>query len=122
MMLTDVIAGYSRMLEISVQAIARRDVAETALAIERYRLAKGTLPDALGELVPAYLEAVPKDPFDGEELRYRRLETGYVVYSIGEDGRDDGGKERGEKPHENWDITFIVERQGGYSGWDGVFL
>jgi len=38
-----------------------------------------------------------------------------VVYSIGEDLSDDGGKEkqprktRGQKPP-NWDVTFIVEK------------
>ena len=51
-------------------------VAQVGLAIERHRLAASELPDVLGELVPAYLDAVPKDPFDGAELRYRRLEKG----------------------------------------------
>jgi len=65
--------------------------------------------------VPLYLDAVPKDPFDAEYLRYKRLEKGYVVYSIGTDLSDDGGaellppsKRKGGK--DNWDVTFIVER------------
>jgi len=63
--------------------------------------------------VPAYLEAVPKDPFDDKELRYKKLETGFVVYSIGEDGNDDGGKERPRKkprPSGPVDVTFIIQR------------
>jgi len=57
---------------------------------------------------------VPADPFDGAALRYRRLEKGYVIYSLGSDGHDDGGR---EKPSDwkssdktTYDITFTVER------------
>lgn len=74
-----------------------------ALAIERYRLANGRLPDKPDELVPAYLAALLTDPFDGQPLRYKKLAKGYVVYSVGEDGKDDGGDEKK-------DITFTVER------------
>jgi len=42
-------------------------------------------------------------------MRYRKLETGFVVYSIDEDQIDDGGSEKA-KESKNWDITFIVER------------
>ncbi len=41
--------------------------------------------------------------FDGQPLRYKKLAKGYVVYSVGEDGKDDGGDEKK-------DITFTVER------------
>jgi hypothetical protein len=114
-MLHRLMPAYSRIFQLSLNNIAHIRIVRVGLAIERYRLANGKLPENLAELVPAYLDAVHKDPFDGQELRYKRLEKGYVVYSIGEDGSDDGGKERlpqgkrkGEK--ENWDVTFIVER------------
>jgi hypothetical protein len=96
-----------------VRNAAQLRTARTGLAIERYRLATGKLPDSLAELVPTYLDAVVKDPFDGEEVRYKKLETGFVVYSIGEDGNDDGGKEKPrEKPSYDApvDVTFIVQR------------
>jgi hypothetical protein len=106
--------AYARLVELDLRSIALFRVARLGLAVERYRLAVGKLPDLLGELVPGYLDSVPKDPFDGAQLRYKRLEKGYVVYSIGQDGSDDGGREhpRGERkdPDENWDVTFIVER------------
>src|SRR5262249_27742509 len=66
--------------------------AAAALAAERYRLAEKRWPDSLDVLVPRYLAAVPADPFDGRPLRCRRLPDGFVVYSIGPDGTDDGGK------------------------------
>ncbi len=103
------------VFQISLRNIARLRAVRVGLGIERYRLANGKLPEKLAELVPAYLDAVPKDPFDGQELRYKRLEKGYVVYSIGEDGSDDGGKEllplgKRKGGNNNWDVTFIVER------------
>jgi hypothetical protein len=105
--------SLSRIATIELRDIARLLAARTGLAVERYRLADGKLPDSLTELVPAFLESIPKDPFDGRELRYKKLETGFVVYSIGDDLSDDGGKERERsrtKEASGWDVTFIVER------------
>jgi len=101
---------FARFITADLRRIAQLRTARAGLALERYRLAMGKLPDMLGELVPAYLDAVPMDPFDGAELRYKRLEKGYVVYSIGQDGSDDGGREKGKGKKQNWDETFIVER------------
>jgi hypothetical protein len=94
--------------------LARLRSARTASAIERWRLAHGgILPASLNELVPGYLVAVPEDPMDGKPLRYRPRSPapGYVVYGIGEDGVDDGGKERGPGLHQDkGDHTFTVAR------------
>jgi hypothetical protein len=104
--------ALSRVTTLGVRNIAQLHTARAGLAIERYRLATGKLPDSLSDLVPTYLDAVVKDPFDGKDLRYKKLESGFVVYSIGEDGSDDGGK---EKPREKTssdapvDVTFIVQ-------------
>jgi hypothetical protein len=91
--------------EFSVTATLR--CSRASLAVERYRLANGALPDSLDALVPKFLNAVPTDPFNGQPLRYKRLAAGYVVYSVGEDGVDNGGTE-GYGP--GTDITFTVER------------
>jgi len=63
----------------------------TAVAAERYRRAHGSWPDALADLTPALLPEVPRDPFDGQPLRYRRLDDGAVIYSVGPDGQDNNG-------------------------------
>lgn len=92
--------------------VARLDIMETALAIERYRLAnQNHLPEKLDDLVPAFLPSVPNDPFDGRPLRYQKLPKGYRVYSIGANRKDDGGKEPNPKDYSApSDITFTVER------------
>ena len=63
-----------------------------AVAVERYRIAHGRWPNHLDELVPRYLANVPTDPFDGQPVRYRRLKDGMIIYTIGEDQKDNGGQ------------------------------
>jgi hypothetical protein len=86
---------------------------QAALAVERYRLVNGKLPNQLSDLVPTFLPAVPSDPFDGKPLRYKTLTIGYVVYSVGDDRQDNGGVEKDSKGVSyvpGTDITFTVER------------
>jgi hypothetical protein len=49
----------------------------------------GEAPASLDALVPTYLPRVPLDPWDGKPLRYAIGPA--KVWSIGRDGRDDGG-------------------------------
>jgi len=108
-----IMPSLSGVITQDLRTIAHLRTADAALAVQRYRLKVGKFPDKLADLVPAYLKSVPKDPFDGNELRYKKLEAGFVVYSIGEDMSDDGGKERPtgkKKKDETWDVTFIIER------------
>lgn len=92
---------------------AETEMARVALALERHHLDYGTLPASLDQLVPAYLPAVPTDPFSGQPLRCRRLDHGYVVYSVGPDGVDDDGRPRdsSDKQQKTWDLPFTVERE-----------
>jgi hypothetical protein len=83
------------------------DSAVAALAAERYRRHKGRWPETLADLVPDYLAKVPLDLYDGAPLRYRHLDDGVVIYSIGPDGQDDGGKiVRRGNPTSDADIGF----------------
>jgi len=75
-----------------LNAEVSRELTTTALAIKRYQLRHGRYPSELGALVPAFLPAIPRDPADGKPLRYRLHPDGsFLLYSIGEDGVDDGG-------------------------------
>lgn len=106
--------GIFALITVDFRNIARLRTACAGLAVQRYRLANGAIPDTLSQLVPAYLDTVPKDPFDDNDLRYIKRGNGFVIYSIGEDLRDDDGKEKPKyserKTNPNWDVTFIVER------------
>jgi hypothetical protein len=64
----------------------------TTLALHAYHLEHGTYPSTLAALAPTYLKAVPSDPFARSgPLRYHQSGSGYVLYSVGPDGKDDGG-------------------------------
>ncbi len=62
-----------------------------ALSVQRYHLAQNKLPASLDDLVPAYIDSVPIDPFTGGKLLYRFDEEAYVVYSTGINRLDDNG-------------------------------
>ena len=88
-----------QFLKLDARFIASLRTTQAGLWAESYRSEHGQLPNAL----PSNLI----DPFDGQPLRYKRLAKGYVIYSVGEDGIDNGGTE-GFGP--GTDITFTVER------------
>jgi hypothetical protein len=85
-------------------ALARLRLAQTAVALERFRAASNKYPDALSELAPKTLSAIPNDPFDGQPLHYRKGAEGYLLYSIGPDLKDDSGA---RKPGSD-DLSFVV--------------
>lgn len=69
------------------------DLATVACALERYRLAKGEFPSTLDTLVPRFAAKLPRDIINGEPLKYRRTEDGgFVVYSVGFNQVDNGGR------------------------------
>jgi hypothetical protein len=92
---------------------ARCGAAEVSLALEQHRRGQnGSLPERLHVLVPTWIGQIPTDPFDGRPLRYKQLANGYVVYSVGMDRENDGGKQKqpGDKSQSGYDTTFTVER------------
>lgn len=102
-----VIGGEPERGLLATHALLR--CALVALAAERYRLKHGDWPRAGADLVPDYLPGVPLDPIDGQPLRYRRTGVGAVIYSVGEDGRDDGGDPN--PPPDGWlprDVVFTL--------------
>ncbi len=65
----------------------------TLLALRAYKLDHGAYPVSLFALAPTYLKAVPNDPFAlSGPLRYKNQGSKFLLYSVGPDGKDDGGK------------------------------
>lgn len=105
--------NYNKIFSGELVSISKLRAAQAALAVQRYRLKNGKLPDSLSNFVPEFLETIPLDPFDGKELRYKKLDSGFVTYSVDQDLIDDGGREqpkdkRQKVPH--WDITFTIKK------------
>ena len=77
----------------------QREMTVTAIALKRYSLHHGTPAPTLESLVPEFLPRAPKDLIDGQPLRYRVLSGGqFLLYSVNEDGKDDGGDPRPASP------------------------
>jgi hypothetical protein len=91
-LLTSIVApAFNRVLEILARGEVNDACGQTAVAMTRYRLDHGTLPARLSELVPAYMDSIPIDPFDGKPLRLVIKNGDWIIYSVGPDGVDDGG-------------------------------
>src|SRR5579864_282297 len=69
-----------------------------AFALAAYRADHGSYPPKLDDLAPEYLATVPNDLFSGKPLIYRPSEKGYIFYSVGINGKDDGGRFLGDEP------------------------
>jgi hypothetical protein len=78
------------------------------LALRCYQTEHGRPPQDLHELIPKYLHRVPLDPFsfNQQSVSYRPQGTNWLLYSIGMDRVDDGGKPVGKGPDSKGDIFF----------------
>lgn len=70
---------------------AKRQLIAAEIALRLHQAENGQPPSQLSDLVPRYLSRVPTDSFTGKELIYRPRGTNWLLYSVGEDGKDDGG-------------------------------
>ena len=78
-------------------AEANLEACRAMLALAAFRAETGGYPAALKEACVRSGLPVPRDPFSGGELIYRREGNSYLLYSIGEDWRDDGGTPAGKR-------------------------
>ena len=98
--------GIAAVVRREASCLANLRLALTAVALEQFRAAHNNrYPAGLSELTPDYLAATLMDPFDGQPLRFRKQGAGYMLYSIGSDLKDDGGKPMNGK---GGDIVFTV--------------
>lgn len=85
-------SALAASLRRTMTAEVTRNTVITAIALKRYQLKYGGYPGSLSKLVPQFLSAVPRDPVDGQPLRYRLNADGtFLLYSVGLNGKDDGG-------------------------------
>jgi hypothetical protein len=97
LMLDDVVddhPGYWATRQAASRSTATRRLLMLELALRQYQLETSAWPDGLESLVPNYVSRMPVDPYDAQRgaLRYARTSDGYLLYSVGYDGDDDGGR------------------------------
>jgi hypothetical protein len=64
-----------------------------AFALHAFKKDTGKYPPKLADLAPKYLPAIPDDLFSGKPLVYKPSDHGYLLYSVGPNGKDDGGRD-----------------------------
>lgn len=92
--------------------LGERDGTEVAIALEMYKRRHGSYPASLEALAPQWLPEIPVDRITGDPIKYRLINGRPVVYSVGADRIDDGGKRPVVKPGSNsnqdtaaqWDV------------------
>lgn len=106
------------LVSLLTPAVAQAQVAEdrTAMrarltrvgaALAEYRAVEGEYPETLEVLRANYLAEIPEDFYADAPLKYRRVGDAFVVYAIGPNGRDDGGRTPGGR--KEWDdVRFGV--------------
>lgn len=85
----------------------RQQLLDVLLAAADYRCEHGEYPQTLDELVPTRLPTVPLDLYTGQSLQYRRDEQTLLIYSVGKNGVDNGGRQF--KPQQGEDDIVVSD-------------
>jgi hypothetical protein len=83
--------GFHKVYDADRKRKAMLRAAAAVIAAERARRATGATPRGWEPIVPAYLQAVPQDPYSGQPLRWKQTPTGFKIYSVWMNRADDGG-------------------------------
>ncbi len=77
---------------------AHCEIVVAAVALKRHHMRHKRYPGNLDELVPEFVPRIPIDYMDGKPLRYRLDGDQFVLWSIGTNGKDDGGTPKSKPP------------------------
>ncbi len=83
--------SLSRYYKLRTRLETSRRATQLAYATHLFKARHGRWPDSLDELPADYGPDVRIDPFTGDDFGYRLTRDGPVIYSLSENGLDDGG-------------------------------
>ncbi len=88
------IPAFANVTRAVAAGQASADQARIACALERFRLARGNYPESLKVLAEAENTKAPLalDVITGEPYQYKIVGDSFLLYSVGWDEKDDGGK------------------------------
>ena len=93
------------------------ELTRLAAALAVYRAEQGAYPEQLADLVPGVLSKLPVDLYSGKSFLYeRKNDGGYLLYSVFENGIDDGGDSymNGEVIDGEWTQQGTYEQSEGF--------
>ncbi len=101
-------SGIPRCVDSEDRAAMQFELTKLAFTLAAYRADHGSYPAKLAGLAPKYVAEVPKDIFIDAELRYKQEGDGYLLYSVGPNGKDDGARGFDDrKEDEDWDDLVV---------------
>ena len=102
-----VLSALTKINLVQARNEARMKEGILALTLKIYKEKYGDYPESLNKLTPEILTSLPLDPFTGKNYIYRKKDQGFIVYSLGDNLEDDGGKShRGMKWKGDFDIVW----------------
>jgi hypothetical protein len=94
------------------RARAERSLVELAAALAVFRVEQGEYPESLDALVPGVVAELPVDLYQSKPFVYFRIDDGFLLYSTGENGTDDGGSNARYSVFEGRSMSELDESQG----------
>jgi hypothetical protein len=91
LMLSKLLSSFERSLDAEDHANAKLELTRVAAAIAIHRAEHERYPEKLNDLLPGILKELPRDLFHAKPYIYQPDGDGYLLYSTGENGVDDGG-------------------------------
>ena len=87
------IPSVDNLLKLHATDRATLVLLKVGFALDRFYRVYSSYPDRLEDLVPRYIEEIPRDSFspDNSPLIYCRAEGQFRLYSVGKNQIDDGG-------------------------------
>ena len=104
--------------DLADRATMTFELNKLTFALAAYRANHGSYPAKLADLSPKYVREVPHDIFNDAQPHYRQEGKGYLLYSVGSNGEDDGGKgfENGRRAGESVENDDLVVRMPAPTG------
>lgn len=97
--------SLSRAVQIHARAAAERRGTHLVLRLHAHRAQQRAWPRDLQDFVPAGRGRLDLDPLSGQRFIYRLQDGQPLLYSIGEDAKDDGGQVYRKDDHPTWGET-----------------
>ncbi len=110
MLATRMLPNLKPDLVVEDRARMRVDLVLLGLALAADHADNGAYPETLAALVPRYCRAIAGDRFTTKPLVYRLEDKGYVLYSAGDNGIDNGGTPSNAQPPGD-DIVIRITAQ-----------
>lgn len=97
-----------KSLDVDDAAGVSLSMTQLAFMLAAHRSTNGAYPESLSELNLRSLSKLPLDLYADDDFRYELRGTGYILYSVGRNRKDDGGHEAESVLADTGDIVILA--------------